>query len=268
MVLILWISAGSALSAAGSDATAKKALRRLPNTEAQRLARIVAIGGTPVPESWHILSHDPKSETGIRERVVADGAISETTESSAYAGYLTEDDIIGRRAVKIDTDRIFHMANQYALENDLLVASMNYTLEKNGLGEVVWRVDCLAESGGVVGSLEIAAETGEVLARDGFPIEPTLTSVKTTKRRSSALKLATDAEQIVGEEVAGDDEEEELAAAVGTPEREPVRSASGKKSARSSGSQSAGRSRRTDAEDVARTVTRPVRRVLRRVLPF
>ena len=268
--LILWIGAGSALPATVSDPTAKKALRRLPNSEAQRLARIVAIGGTPVPESWHILSHDPGSETGIRERVVADGAISESAETSAHADYLTEDDIIGRRAVKTDTDRIFSMANQYALENDLLVTSMNYTLEKNALGEAVWKVDCLGENGAVVGALVIAAETGEVLARDGFPVEPTLAKVNKAKKRSgSALKLDTDAEQMVGGDAAEvDDEAYESAETDGTRDREEVRSAAGKKSGRSHGSRSTRRARRTDPEDVARAVTRPVRRVLRRVLPF
>ena len=270
ILLILGMSAAPAYSEKVLDMTAAKALRRLPKAESERLVRIVAIGATPVPESWHILSYDPESEAGIKERIVANGVISDGVEASEYASYLTEDDVIERRKVKIDTDRLFRTANRYALANEMMVSSMNYTLEKNEDGDAVWQVDCIDESDAVAGSLAIAADTGEVLSQEGFAIEPTAAPAKPTKIRKGALKLTTEAEPVVSAENtedASDSGEIDNHEAKGSREQGVAKSSTEKKS-HGTRARSVRRGRRPDGGDVARTVTRPVRRVLRRVLPF
>ncbi len=172
--------------AAGS---ALAALRLLPRGEAKRLARIEAREGTPVPERWHIIVHDPKSETGVHEYVVAGGEIVASREVSQFAESLRPEDVFGSDALKINSDHAAKLAQQYAFANNTTVAAMHYELKKEGAAAApLWSVTCLDETGQEIGRLIVSAGKGNVVGHPGFAAEPPppLPPVSEEKPRSPA----------------------------------------------------------------------------------
>lgn len=161
------------LCAQTETTSALGALRLLPRGESKRLARIVARDGTPVPERWHFIVHDPKAETGVHEYVVAKGEIVASREVSQFVENLRAEDVFGGEALKINSDRAAKLAQQYALANNMTVAVMNYELKKEGAAAApLWNVTCLDEDGTEIGRLVLSAGKGNVVSHDGFPIEP------------------------------------------------------------------------------------------------
>jgi len=149
------------------------ALKLLPRGEAKRLARIEAREGTPVPERWYFIVHDPKSETGVHEYVVAGGEVVASRGVSQFAESLRAEDVIGSAALKVDSDRAAQLAQHYALANNMTVATMQYELKKNGAAAVpLWNVTCLDEAGKELGQLVISAGRGTVVSHEGFAAEP------------------------------------------------------------------------------------------------
>ena len=149
------------------------ALKLLPRGEAKRLARIEARDGTPVPERWYFIVHDPKSETGVHEYVVAGGVIVASREVSQFAESLRPEDVVGGDALKINSDRAAKLAQQYALVNNMNVTAMQYELKKEGAAAApLWSVTCLGEDGKELGRLVVSAGKGTVVSHDGFAAEP------------------------------------------------------------------------------------------------
>ena len=153
--------------------SALAALKLLPRGEAKRLARIEARDGTPVPERWYFIVHDPKSETGVHEYVVAGGEIVASRDVSQFAENLRVEDVVGGDALKVNSDRAAKLAQQYALANDVNVTAMQYELKKDGAAAApLWRVTCLGEDGTEFGRLVISAGKGTVVSHEGFAAEP------------------------------------------------------------------------------------------------
>lgn len=149
------------------------ALKVLPRGEAKRLARIEARDGTPVPERWHFIVHDPKTETGVHEYVVAGGEIVASRDVSQFAESLRAEDVFGGDALKINSDRAAKLAQQYAFANNMTVTAMQYVLKKEGAAAVpLWNVTCLDEAGKELGHLVISAVKGTVVSHEGFTAEP------------------------------------------------------------------------------------------------
>ena len=149
------------------------ALKVLPRGEAKRLARIEARDGTPVPERWHFIVHDPKAETGVHEYVVAGGEIVASRDVSQFAESLRAEDVFGGDALKINSDRAAKLAQQYAFANNMTVAAMHYVVKKEGAAAVpLWSVTCLDEAGKELGRLVLSAGKGAVVSHEGFAIEP------------------------------------------------------------------------------------------------
>ena len=149
------------------------ALKLLPRGEAKRLARIEARDGTPVPERWYFIVHDPKAETGVHEYVVAGGEIVASRDVSQFAESLRPDDVFGGDALKINSDRAAKLAQQYAFANNMTVATMQYELKKEGAAAVpLWNVTCLDEAGKELGRLVLTAGKGTVISHEGFAAEP------------------------------------------------------------------------------------------------
>ena len=153
--------------------SALAALRLLPRGEAKRLARIEAREGTPVPERWYFIVHDPKAESGVHEYVVAGGEIVASRDVSQFAESLRAEDVFGGDALKINSDRAAKLAQQYALANNMTVAAMQYELKKEGAAAVpLWNVTCLDEEGKELGHLVVSAGKGTVVSHEGFAAEP------------------------------------------------------------------------------------------------
>ncbi|MCE9612494.1 MAG: hypothetical protein K8R23_20025 [Chthoniobacter sp.] len=149
------------------------ALRLLPRGESRRLARIVARDGTPVPERWHFIVHDPRAETGVHEYVVAAGEVVASRGVSQFTESLRVEDEVGGDALKVDSDRVAKLAQQYALVNNKTVVAMHYELKKLGAAAVpLWTVTCLDDAGRELGHIVISAGKGNVVSHEGFPIDP------------------------------------------------------------------------------------------------
>jgi hypothetical protein len=149
------------------------ALRLLPRGEAKRLAIIEAREGTPVPQRWHFIVHDPKSETGVHEYVIAGGEIVASRDVSQFAESLRPEDVIGNDGLKVNSDRAARLAQDYAIANNMTVATMQYALKKSGAAAApLWNVTCLDDAGKELGHLVISAAKGTVVSHEGFAAEP------------------------------------------------------------------------------------------------
>jgi hypothetical protein len=174
LVLFLLLLHGAPLRADNEPASsALGAMKLLPRGEAKRLARIEARDGTPVPERWHFIVHDPKSSTGVHEYVIASSEIVASREISQFVENLRPDDVFGGDALKINSDRVAKLAQQYAHANNLVVTTMNYELKKQGAAAAaLWTVTCLDENGQELGRLVVSAGKGNVISHPGFTAEP------------------------------------------------------------------------------------------------
>ena len=180
--------ANSALfAAAAKDGSALSAINQLPRGEAKKIARIEAREGTPVPERWHIIVHDPKEESGVHEYVVAGGEVVASRALSQFAENIKEQDVIGSGPIRIDSDRLAKLAQEYAFANNVTIASLNYALKKEGADAApLWSVSCLDEKGKDIGHLVVSAGKGNVVSHEGFALEPTPEPQEKDKPRTQA----------------------------------------------------------------------------------
>ena len=126
----LLASASVGTAVADSAGTALNAIKQLPRGEAKKIARIEAREGTPIPERWHILVNDPKDENGLHEYVVAGGEVVASRNISQFAESLKPTDVMGSSGLKIDSDKVAGLAQQYAQANNVSIATLNYALKR------------------------------------------------------------------------------------------------------------------------------------------
>src|SRR5687767_13225909 len=93
--VVLLLAGMPAVGQTTQSESALRAIRLLPKSEAKRIARIEGREGTPAPERWHILVHDPKVENGLREYVVAGGELVASRTLSQFAEHLQPGDVVG-----------------------------------------------------------------------------------------------------------------------------------------------------------------------------
>ena len=149
------------------------AIKQLPRAEAKKIALIEARDGTPMPERWHILVNDPKDQNGLHEYVVSGGEVVASRNLSQFAESLKPTDVIGASGVKVDSDKLSNLAQQYAQANSVTIAKLNYTLSKEGADAApLWTVTCLDESGKQLGQLVVSAGKGNVVSHEGFTADP------------------------------------------------------------------------------------------------
>ncbi len=169
--MALCCAASAALPEAGEN-TALGAIKLLPKGAAARIALLEAREAKPAPDRWHILIHDPKEENGVHEYVVAGGEVVASRSLSQFAESLSAEDVFGD-AIKIDSDRVAKLAQQYAEANNLVLFEMNFELKKGGAGAApLWNVTCFDPEGKEIGHLVLTATKGTVLSHEGFAMEP------------------------------------------------------------------------------------------------
>ena len=168
--------------------TALDAIKLLPKEHRVRVARVEGRDGTPEPGRWHILVSDPASENGLKEFVIADGAIVAERGISQFAESLAPDQMLGD-GVRYNSDRAAQLAQQFAQVNGVTVATIGYQLRKDAPTSIpMWRLTCLDANGREVGSLTVTATKGWVISHQGFPVEPA-----TEREEKSREKLRTSA---------------------------------------------------------------------------
>ncbi|MEP6670451.1 MAG: hypothetical protein ABJF10_14925 [Chthoniobacter sp.] len=171
--LSLLATAGLGLAAADPATSALNAIKQLPRGEAKKIARIEARDGTPFPERWHILVNDPKDENGLHEYVVAGGEVVASRNISQFAESLKPTDVFGTSGLKVDSDKLATLAQDYAQANNVAIATLNYALHKEGAEATpLWNITCLDETGKEIGHIVVSAGKGNVVSHDGFTAEP------------------------------------------------------------------------------------------------
>ncbi len=177
-----------------SQEPALEALTALPAEELQRLAKVAGCEGALVPERWHFLVHAPQAENGYREYVVADHRVEVRREHSQFAEFFRPDAVLEVDTIKVDSDRVTHLVQQYAKANRMTVASANYELSREGPGLAPrWKVDCFDGSGKTIGTLVINATDEKVVSHDGFKKQPGESGSRNTRTSPSSRRSATSA---------------------------------------------------------------------------
>jgi len=172
---IILIAASATSLHAQNATTALNAIKLLPKGESKRIARIEAREGSPTPERWYILVHNPSEESGLHEYVVADGKVVASRSLSQFAEGLKPEEVIGNEALHLDSDRAGKVARQYALANNVVPATYNYQLRKDADdGTPVWNVTCIDSAGKALGGVVVTADSAKasVLSHTGFSLEP------------------------------------------------------------------------------------------------
>jgi hypothetical protein len=174
LLAVVLCLAGTTLAPAKEGAnTALGAIKQLPRGEYKKIVRIEGRDGSPAPERWHIIVHDPKDENGVHEYVIASGELVASRAISQFVESVKADDVVRESLVKIDSDKLGALATEYATVNNVPVASFNYALKKEGVDAVpLWSVTCLDDQGRQVGQLVVSAGKGNVISHEGFTAEP------------------------------------------------------------------------------------------------
>jgi hypothetical protein len=180
--LLLALSAGAA---PGLAETALTAVKALPKDVVPQLARIEGRDGMPEPVRWYLLVHDPKAENGLREYVITGGEIVTTRELSQFAEKLTAEDVLGEGEVKIDSDAVAKLAQDFAKANDVKLGPLKYELRKQGAEAApVWNVTCTDEAQLQLGVLVLTAGKGTLVSHDGFAKKPENTTANSPGGKS------------------------------------------------------------------------------------
>lgn len=167
IVSILAISACllSQLSAAETSLSAIQALKDCGRSDLLTgLAEIKAKDGVPQPSEWIVLCNDPSTHGGVRELTISNGhVVSERTPMGEFAGegglpHLTI------TPTTIDSGAVFKIVDREAKAAHLGFDSIDYVLRVDAIsGKPLWIVQLYKSSGVLVGTMEISAESGEVL---------------------------------------------------------------------------------------------------------
>ena len=177
--------------------SAFEALKFLTPEQIHRVALIAGRDGTPEPERWYIVVHDPASaETGLREIVVANGKKVAERQLSQFAEKISASDVLPPDALKVDSERVGKMAMKFGAVNSSMVSAMHFDLRKTGPESVpLWTVTCLDSSGVELGKLIVSASRGTVLMHPGFVAEPDLDSIAESPQFSMRTSESPGAEE-------------------------------------------------------------------------
>lgn len=159
------IAALPALQAGSTTALEALQVVREKNSSAGQLIEMRGERGEPQPQQWTLLFNDSKARGGVREFVVVNKEIlSERTPMAGYAGTGNMPAIPASR-FKFDSSSAFLKANNQAESNKIGFNWIDYTLRSIGdASDPVWTLKLVDNMGTTVGTIEISAETGEVIA--------------------------------------------------------------------------------------------------------
>ena len=183
--------AGLISSSFAAEVTALDALKLLPKEQRARVVRIEARDGAPEPERWHILVSDPAAENGLKEFVVANGAIVAERGVSQFAESLASEPMLGDN-MRFDSDRAAQLAQQFAQVNAVLLGTIAYQLRKDAATDLpMWRLTCFDKSGKEAGVLTLTATKGWVMSNPGFTLEPPSVRAEKAKDKTRTVAVAT-----------------------------------------------------------------------------
>ena len=153
--------------------TAYQALRVLGRERTQvvlnRVIEVTGRDGSPQPVLWKIVLDDPSARGGVREFEVQGGHVtSERTPVHAYSGVANEA-VMDFKVLNLDSTGAFTIANKEAAAARLGFDNVDYVLRCGDLNKApVWVLKLMDDKKQNVGTIQISADTGAVVHRDGF----------------------------------------------------------------------------------------------------
>jgi hypothetical protein len=151
-----------AVHAADTAYTAIRVVAKKVGDEA--LGRVVELRGkmgSPEPQVWKVVLADDRARGGVHEYEVQRGKI--TADRSPSGGRPGQP--LDLNKVNIDSDGAFTIVNQETQKAHLPFDRVDYFLTNTGRA-AVWHLEIFDGRNGRVGSLDIAADTGNVTNRD------------------------------------------------------------------------------------------------------
>lgn len=173
LLLAPWLSAAGAPPRV-ENLTVQGALKLLSKEQAKNLVGIEARDGTPAPDRWYFQVYDPSSENGLREIVVWHKTVLVSRTISQFLEGAKPEDVIGAKLVRIDSDELIRIVQQYAEANNLeAVATINYSLfRQEGNPSPFWKLSCFDDSGKKLAEIIINARNASVVSHQGFNLVP------------------------------------------------------------------------------------------------
>lgn len=169
LILSLFAAGLCAAGASAEPMSAFQALKLLSAEQLKALSRVEGVDGTPTPERWYLIVHDPSAENGFKELVVNAGAIVAERGLSQFVESVGPGEVIGASPLKIDSDRLAKLLRDTAKASKRTVAAINYELRRESAAVApYWKVTALDVEGRPFGAILVSAEKGTVLAKDGF----------------------------------------------------------------------------------------------------
>lgn len=155
----------TSLSAAETSLSAVQVLKDSGRPELLTgLAEIKAKDGVPQPSEWMVLCNDPSAHGGVRELTISNGhVVSERTPMGEFAG---EGELphLTITPTTLDSGAVFKIVDREAKAARIGFDSIDYVLRVDAIsGKPLWIVQLHKSSGALVGTMELSAETGEVL---------------------------------------------------------------------------------------------------------
>jgi hypothetical protein len=162
---ILFCSAGLPLFAAPDSAY--QALRVVGNERGKDvLKHVVEVeghGGVPQPVVWRVVIDDPSARGGIRELDVAHGKIVAEHTPVVTSDVPTQRPLIDMTKLNLDSPGAFAVVEKEAQRARIGFDSVDYSLQN---GDPEWMVNIMDGSGHRVGSMTVAASSGDIIANN------------------------------------------------------------------------------------------------------
>lgn len=151
-----------ATHAADTAYTAIRTVAKKAGDEA--LGRVLEVrgkSGSPEPQMWKVVLADERARGGVHEYEVQRGKVSGERSPSNGRGGIP----IDLNKVNIDSDGAFTIVNQETQKAHLPFDRVDYTLTNTGRA-AIWHLEIFDGRNGRVGSIDIAADSGNVMNRD------------------------------------------------------------------------------------------------------
>lgn len=170
--IFLFVLTGAASASTGTAYQALEVIKAAKGDAVlDQLIEARGESGAPQPHSWTIVMIDSSARGGVREFVIADGAIrSERTPVRGYSGQAGLPPINFSR-LNLDSDGAFAVAEKEAVDGKVGFNTVDYTLRTElATGSPQWVVRLFDYMGAPVGNLEVSAENGRLV--QGLQIDP------------------------------------------------------------------------------------------------
>lgn len=150
-----------------SENTAGAAMSAVPEEFSDTIIKISGSGCSPDPSAWLVLAYQDEIGDGPREFKIVDGEVDGDHASFKVGQLVSHSTAIDRSRVRVDSPEIFAIASSTLQNAGKNLASANLSLTQDGDGAApTWTAVCLDESGAVVGTLRISADSGAIFSKD------------------------------------------------------------------------------------------------------